>query len=57
MTGDERFLLDSFVDDIVSGDASGNGRYVELNTDMIPRGHLTMTGFNISDEFANQMFG
>jgi hypothetical protein len=32
MTGDERFLLDSFVDDIVSGDASGNGRYVELNT-------------------------
>jgi hypothetical protein len=25
MTG-ERFLLDSFVDDIVSGDASGNGR-------------------------------
>jgi hypothetical protein len=20
---------------------------------MIPRGHLTMTGFNISDEFAN----
>jgi hypothetical protein len=54
MTGDERFLLDSFVDDIVSGDASGNGRYVELNTDMIPRGHLTMTGFNIrSDEFAN----
>jgi hypothetical protein len=54
MTGDERFLLDSFVDDIVSGDASGNGRYVELNTDIIPRGHLTMTGFNIrSDEFAN----
>jgi hypothetical protein len=54
MTGDERFLLDSFVDDIVSGDSSGNGRYVELNTDIIPRGHLTMTGFNIkSDEFAN----
>lgn len=45
----ERFLLDSFSDDIVS-----NQRYVELNTDMIPRGHLTMTGFNIkSDEFAN----
>jgi hypothetical protein len=54
MTGDERFLLDSFVDDIVSGDSSGSGRYVELNTDMIPRGHITMTGFNIrSDEFAN----
>ena len=54
MTGDERFLLDSFTDDIVSGDSSGNGRYVELNTDMIPRGHITMTGFNIrADEFAN----
>lgn len=49
MTGDERFLLDSFSDDIVS-----TNRFVELNTDMIPRGHLTMTGFNIkSDEFAN----
>jgi hypothetical protein len=49
MTGDERFLLDSFSDDIVS-----DNRYVELNTDIIPRGHLTMTGFNIkSDEFAN----
>ncbi len=54
LTGDERFLLDSFVDDIVSGDSCGNGRYVELNTDIIPRGHLTMKGFNIrSDEFAN----
>lgn len=54
MTGDERFLLDSFSDDIVSGDPSGNGRYIELNTDMIPRGHLTMTGFNInSDQFSN----
>lgn len=54
MTGDERFLLDSFADDIVSGDTSGNGRYVELNTDIIPRGHITLTGFNIrSDEFAN----
>ncbi len=49
LTGDERFLLDSFADDIVS-----ENRFVELNTDMIPRGHLTMTGFNIkSDEFAN----
>ena len=44
-----KFLLDSFSDDIVS-----ENRFVELNTDMIPRGHLTMTGFNIkSDEFAN----
>ncbi len=49
LTGDERFLLDSFADDIVS-----ENRFVELNSDMIPRGHLTMTGFNIkSDEFAN----
>lgn len=49
LTGDERFLLDSFSDDIVS-----ENRFVELNTDMIPRGHLTMTGFNIkSSEFAN----
>lgn len=49
MTGDERFLLDSFTDDVVS-----ENRYVELNTDIIPRGHLTMTGYNIkSDEFAN----
>lgn len=49
LTGDERFLLDSFVDDIVS-----ENRFVELNTDQIPRGHITMTGFNIdSDEFAN----
>lgn len=49
LTGDERFLLDSFSDDIVS-----TNRFVELNTDIIPRGHLTMTGFNIkSDEFSN----
>ena len=49
LTGDERFLLDTFSDDIVS-----ENRFVELNTDVIPRGVLTMTGFNIkSDEFAN----
>ena len=49
LTGDERFLLDTFSDDVVS-----ENRFVELNTDVIPRGHLTMTGFNIkSDEFAN----
>lgn len=49
MTGNERFLLDSFTDDVVS-----DNRYVELNTDVIPRGHLTMSGFDIrSDEFAN----
>jgi hypothetical protein len=49
MTGDERFLLDSFTDDVVS-----NSRYVDLNTDIIPRGHLTLTSYEIrSDEFAN----
>jgi hypothetical protein len=49
LTGDERFLLDSFQDDIVS-----KNRFVELNTDMIPRGHITLKSFNIvSDEFAN----
>lgn len=54
MTGDERFLLDSFVDDIVSGDSCGNGRYIELNTDIIPRGHLTFKSSVVrSDEFAN----
>lgn len=37
MTGDERFLLDAFSDDVV-------GNRVELNTDIIPRGHVTMTG-------------
>lgn len=49
LTGDERFLLDTFQDDIVS-----ENRFIELNTDIIPRGHLTMKSFNItSDEFAN----
>ncbi len=49
LSGDERFLLDSFVDDIVS-----NNRYVELNTDIIPRGHITLSSVNIkSDEFRN----
>lgn len=49
LTGDERFLLDSFADDIVS-----ENRFVELNTDVMPRGHLTFKSFNISsDEFAN----
>ena len=49
VTGDERFLLDSFQDDVVS-----NNRYVELNTDMIPRGHLTLMNWSVSsDQFAN----
>ena len=49
LTGDERFLLDSFSDDIVS-----ENRFTEFNTDVIPRGHVTLSGFNIrSDEFRN----
>ena len=49
MTGDERFLMDSFSDDVVN-----NNRFVDVNTDIIPRAHLTMTGFDIrSDEFSN----
>lgn len=49
LTGDERFLLDTFADDVVS-----ENRFVELNTDQIPRGHITLKSFNIkSDEFAN----
>lgn len=49
LTGDERFLMDSFNDDIVN-----NNRFVDVNTDIIPRAHLNMTGYDIrSDEFAN----
>lgn len=49
MTGDDRFLLDAFTDDIVS-----QNRFVELNTDQIPRGHITLTSWQIrSDEFRN----
>lgn len=49
LTGDERFLLDTFADDVVS-----DNRFVDLNTDQIPRGHITLKSFNInSDEFAN----
>ena len=49
LTGDERYLLDTFADDVVS-----ENRFIELNTDIIPRGHITLTSFNInSDEFAN----
>ena len=49
LTGDERFLMDSFNDDIVS-----NNRFVDVNADIVPRGHITLTSFDIrSDEFAN----
>jgi len=45
--GSERFLLDSFLDDVTD-------QRVELNTDQIPRGIITPTSFSsISDEFAN----
>lgn len=42
MTGDESFLLDSFVDDVPS-------ERVELNTDIIPRGHVTIS--SVTAEF------
>ena len=48
-TGDEKFAIDTFVDDVVS-----NNRLTELNTDIIPRGVLTMTGFDmLTDQLAN----
>jgi hypothetical protein len=47
MFGQERFLLDSYLDDIVD-------RRVELNTDIIPRGVITLSSFaSVVDEFAN----
>lgn len=49
LTGDEKFIVDAFVDDVVS-----DNRNTELNTDIIPRGVLTMTGFDImSDQMDN----
>jgi len=45
--GSERFLLDSYLDDVV-------GDRVELNTDQIPRGIITPNSIgSVSDEFAN----
>jgi len=47
LTGDERFSLDAFVDDIVD-------KRVQLNTDQFQRGTITYNGFGSrSDEFAN----
>lgn len=47
MFGQERFLLDSFLDDITD-------KRVELNTDQIPRGVISLASFNTSsDEYAN----
>lgn len=49
MTGAEDFLLDAFTDDIVS-----NVRKIELNTDVIPRAHITLNSWSVkSDEFCN----
>lgn len=49
MDGQDRFLFDAFSDDVVS-----DNRFTELNTDVIPRGHIVLTGIDIkSDEFAN----
>jgi len=45
--GSERFLLDSYIDDITD-------KRVELNTDQIPRGIITMSSFTTSsDEYSN----
>lgn len=47
MTGDERYLLDAFTDDVVD-------KRVELNTDMIPRGHATINSITPNfSELAN----
>jgi hypothetical protein len=47
LVGDERFVLDAFVDDTLD-------KRIELNTDQIPRGIITFNGLNIkSGEFAN----
>lgn len=45
MTGDEKFVIDTFVDDVVS-----DNRKTDLNTDQIPRGILSMNGFDILTE-------
>ena len=45
----ERFLFDAFTDDVAS-----ENRYNELNTDILPRASITLTGIDVrSDEFAN----
>ena len=43
------YLLDSFVDDIV-----GDDRQLELNTDVIPRAHVTLSNWRMKgEEFSN----
>lgn len=47
LTGDERFVFDAFVDDVVD-------KRVTMNTDQFQRGTITWQGFaSRSDEFAN----
>jgi hypothetical protein len=47
LTGDERFLLDAFIDDII-------GNRPELNIDPIPRAHIVLDSENIKQaEFSN----
>jgi len=47
LTGEEQFILDAFVDDIVD-------KRVSMNTDQLQRGSITWTGFNTrSEEFSN----
>lgn len=50
LTGkNQDYLLDSFSDDVL-----GDSRKVDMNTDIIPRAHLTLSSWRIkSDEFAN----
>lgn len=45
LTGDEKFVLDAFSDDVVS-----NNRLIALNADQTPRGVLTLTGFDMLTE-------
>ena len=47
LAGDDRFLFDTFTDDIA-------GKRLELNTDVIPRAHFMLKSFSVkSDEFCN----
>ena len=49
LTGDEKFVLDAFSDDVVS-----NNRLNALNIGETPRGVLTLTGFDmLTDQLGN----
>jgi hypothetical protein len=47
-SNDERYMLDTFVDDIVS-----DNRLTQLNTDQTPRGMLSFNGLNIDTDSIN----